>query len=303
MKDELRHRMDMWASLLSEGGPTGVTAGVLRGLRIYGGQQGIWLDSARTGELTEDGIGITVSLLHTGSSYPDELSDDGLIYHYPSTDRRGPRDLNEINATKRAAELRLPVFVITYPSAGSSKRDVHLAWVEDWDDEYGAFLVAFGEQPPGAIGSIDDQPFQLESRTRRVARQASTAPGQQRFKFRVLQRYGPRCAVCGMDVSEVLDAAHIRPRREHGSDDPRNGLVLCALHHRALDAGLFAVCPDTLEIRCRPAGPDAGTLGVAYTKLEHLRARPHRDALEWFWNWWIQRQRAAGGRLHCKIGE
>jgi putative restriction endonuclease len=284
---ELRYRLDVWDRLVSEGGPRGVTAGVLRGLGLYGGQQGIWVDNARTGLLTEDGIGITVSLLHTGRSYPDELSEDGLIYHYPSTDRLGARDLNEISATKRARELRLPLLVITYPSPGSSKRDVHLAWVEDWDDEYGAFLVAFGDEPPPASRPvIEEEPFQLEATTRRVAREVGTAPGQQRFKFRVVQRYGARCAVCDMDVPEVLDAAHIRPRQERGSDDPRNGLVLCALHHRALDAGLFAIQPDTLQVHCRPTGPGAGILGIVHTTLDHLHRKPHRDALQWLWDRW-----------------
>jgi putative restriction endonuclease len=51
----------------------------LRELGAYGGAQGIWVDKARTGELTPDGAGIAVSVLHTGSSYPDDLTDDGLI--------------------------------------------------------------------------------------------------------------------------------------------------------------------------------------------------------------------------------
>jgi hypothetical protein len=218
--------------------------------------------------------------------YPDELSQDGVIYHYPSTRRRGHQDLNEVEATKLAKVLTLPIFVITYPSPGSSKRDVHLAWVEDWDDDYRAFLVAFGDQPPPPRGKVDDEPFELEASAGRVTREVSAAPGQQRFKFRVLQRYGARCALCGMDVPELLDAAHIRPRRKRGSDDPRNGLVLCALHHRALDAGLFGIRPDTLEILCRPSGPDASSLGIAYTTLDHLRAIPHADALGWLWRNW-----------------
>ena len=283
---ELQHRRDVWARLGTSVGPKGVAPRVLRELGIYGGAQGIWVDKARTGSLTEDGNGVTVALLHTGRFYPDEVSDDGVIYHYPSTGRLGPRDLNEINATKRAAQLGLPVFFITYPSAGSSKRDARFAWVEDWDDEYRAFLVGFGDQPPAAPADVGDEAFQLEASPRRVTREVSTAPGQQRFKFRVLQRYGPRCAACHIDLPGLLDAAHLRPRGQRGTDDPRNGLVLCALHHRALDAGLFAVHPDTLQIHCRPAGPDAGTLGIVHSTLEHMRTKPHRDALEWLWRAW-----------------
>ena len=290
---ELEYRREMWVALLSAGGPRAVAPQLLREIRVYGGAQGIWVDQARTGSLTEDGNGIAVGLLHTGRSYPDELSEDGVIYHYPSTNRPGERDLNEVEATKHVKQLGLPVFVITHPSVGSSKRDVRLAWVEDWDDDYGAFLVAFGDQPPAARGDVDDSPFQLEASSSRVTREVSTTPGQQRFKFRVLQWYGPSCAVCGMDVPELLDAAHIRPRGKRGSDDPCNGLVLCALHHRALDAGLFAIHPGTLEIYCRPSGPDAAELAIVHPTLDHLRSKPHRDALEWFWNWWRRGQRAS----------
>jgi predicted restriction endonuclease len=46
----------------------------------------------------------------------------------------------------------------------------------------------------------------------------------------------------------LLDAAHVRAYRDKGSDDPRNGLVLCATHHRAFDKKLFAIDPSTLQL-------------------------------------------------------
>ena len=73
---ELAQRREMWNLLLESGGPNGVAPEVLRTLGIYGGAQGIWVDKARTGELTDDGHGITVSLTHSGKSYPDDFSDD-----------------------------------------------------------------------------------------------------------------------------------------------------------------------------------------------------------------------------------
>jgi hypothetical protein len=110
---EVDRRRGMCETLLHAGGPKGVAPGVLRDLGIYGGAQGVWVDKARTGSLTEDATGVTVGLLHTGSSYADDLSDDGVIYHYPNTNRPRGRDLAEIEATKAAGRLGLPVFVIT----------------------------------------------------------------------------------------------------------------------------------------------------------------------------------------------
>jgi hypothetical protein len=87
-------------------------------------------------------------------------------------------------------------------------------------------------------------------------------------------------------VAEMLDAAHICPKLAKGSDDPRNGLVLCANHHRAFDAGLFAIDPATLDIHCRPDGPDRLALGIIRTSVAHLSKPPHAVALSWLWKEW-----------------
>jgi putative restriction endonuclease len=98
--------------------------GALRSTRVYGGAQGIWVDKTTTGTLSPDGHGITVSILHTGRHYPDDLSDDGLIYHYPTTHRPPGRDLAEVQATKNAATLSLPIFVILPGTDSAAKRSV-----------------------------------------------------------------------------------------------------------------------------------------------------------------------------------
>lgn len=288
IKEELAFRRNLWKNLLDTGGPRGIAPSVLRDLRIYGGAQGIWVDKARTSGLTEDDEGVTVSLLHTGTAYADDLADDGILYHYPSTNRPSARDLSEINATKAAGRLGIPVFVITYPSPSLSRRDVRLGWVGDWDDESKLFLVTFGDERPSLPGGkpIDSEPFKLVRKAKSVKKQVEARPGQQRFKFRVFQRYGPKCAVCDMNIVEVLDAAHIRPKKQNGSDDPRNGLVLCALHHRALDSRLFAIDPGTLKIHYKKSGPDAAALYIEYHSLEHLPKKPHKEALEWLWKRW-----------------
>jgi hypothetical protein len=296
IQKEHKRRMDMWGRLLRSGGPTGVAPAILRELGIYGGAQGIWVDKARTGDVLPSGAGVTVGVLHTGRSYADDLAEDCIIYHYPKTRRPPGRDLAEVEATKAAGRLGLPFFVITYPSPGAATRDVRLGWVEAWDDESATFLMSFEERPPVAEASPrDEEPFQLVDERPRRRRETTIREGQQRFKFRVLQKYGPRCAACGLDIIELLDAAHLRPKSAHGSDDPRNGLVLCLLHHRAFDLGLFAIEPETLRIVCRESGPDADRLGIVKDSLGHLRNRPHVEALRWTWDQW-QRSVSATAR-------
>jgi putative restriction endonuclease len=59
-----------------------------------------------------------------------------------------------------------------------------------------------------------------------------------RFRKRVLEAYGHRCAMCGVQLG-LLDAAHIVPvEHPDGTDETSNGVALCALHHRAYDRGL-----------------------------------------------------------------
>ncbi len=59
------------------------------------------------------------------------------------------------------------------------------------------------------------------------------------FKSRVLTAYNHRCAVCNIQL-KLVDAAHILPvSYETSTDETRNGIALCALHHRAYDASLI----------------------------------------------------------------
>lgn len=61
--------------------------------------------------------------------------------------------------------------------------------------------------------------------------------------------YGYSCTICGSSRetpagTPEVEAAHIYPKREGGSDDVRNGLTLCKLHHWAFDAGWLAISDD-----------------------------------------------------------
>jgi len=213
--NERARRAQAWADLVRRGGPLGVPPKLLRELSIYGGAQGIWVEKTLTRSLTPGGTGITVGILHTGSSYADDLSADGVLYHYPQTGRGDARDLAEIDATKEAKRQQLPIFVITYPNPHAAVRDVRLGWVEDWDDVARIFLISFGDQPPSQQPELgESSAFQLVTGRRTRRREIEAREGQPRFKFRVLARYGPRCAVCDFDITTVLDAAHLCPDSE-----------------------------------------------------------------------------------------
>ncbi|MFG2117833.1 HNH endonuclease [Streptomyces sp. NPDC048710] len=283
---EREWRIAVWENLLARRDSAGlVTADAVRAVGAYGNFRGIWADKSRTQKIHPDGV--TIGLKHTGQHYPDDLDENGVLYHYPVTRQRG-RDLGEVNATKAAATLQLPLFVIT---EHGDLRGVQLAWVEGWEDESSLFLVKFGETPPVQVLDHDrseEQPFQLEgNRRRRRNGTVVTRPDQARFKLEVFQRYGPRCPLSGIAIPQMVEAAHLRGDADGGTADARNGLPMNAALHRAFDAHLFAINPDTLSAEARPGGPSLEDMGILHPKLA-LDRLPHPEALRWRYNEWLR---------------
>ncbi|MFD3571578.1 HNH endonuclease [Streptomyces sp. NPDC058667] len=279
-------RLAVWQNLLARRDGSGlVTADTVRSVGAYGNFRGIWTDKSRTQSVHPNGV--TIGLKHTGQHYPDDLDENGVLYHYPVTRQPG-RDRGEVDATKAAATLRLPVFVIT---EHGDLRGVQLAWVEGWEDKSSLFLVKFGDTPPTQILDHDrseEQPFELEgNRRQRRSGTVVVRPDQARFKLEVFQRYGPRCPLTGIAVSQMIEAAHLRGDASGGTADARNGLPMNAALHRAFDAHLFAINPDTLTAEARPDGPSLEDMGITHPKLTSERL-PHPDALRWRYNEWLR---------------
>ena len=64
------------------------------------------------------------------------------------------------------------------------------------------------------------------------------------FRKRVLTAYSFHCAVCGVQL-KLVEAAHIVPvNHDNGTDETRNGLALCAVHHKAYDQSLITIKED-----------------------------------------------------------
>lgn len=100
---------------------------------------------------------------------------------------------------------------------------------------------------------------------------------QEFFRDAVLAAYENRCAMCDIDVPELLAASHIIPwsvsveRRA----DPSNGICLCALHDRAFDRGLIGADENyRIIISKRLRESDAGKLhGVAFSEIDGAEIR------------------------------
>ena len=112
-------------------------------------------------------------------------------------------------------------------------------------------------------------------------REVKKREGQHRFRNQLFEMYGASCAFCDFDVSVALEAAHIVPKHEEGTDDPRNGLVLCAVHHRIFDANAVGIKPDLTIVPRKDY--DLERLRITRQSLSHLNSSPHSDALQWRW--------------------
>lgn len=89
--------------------------------------------------------------------------------------------------------------------------------------------------------SADELPAGLEREV--VARQRV---GQRFFREAVLAAYEGRCCVTGIASHLLVEACHISnwAADERNRTNPRNGLCMSPLFHKAFDNMLFAVTPD-----------------------------------------------------------
>jgi len=91
------------------------------------------------------------------------------------------------------------------------------------------------EDKVGELVSIERQKFTITHK--RFKRDIA-------FRDKVYEVYSGRCAICGIQL-ELVEAAHIIPHSHvKGTDDIKNGVCLCTLHHKAYDNGLIYIEPD-----------------------------------------------------------
>lgn len=68
---------------------------------------------------------------------------------------------------------------------------------------------------------------------------------QATFRANVLTAYKNRCALSGLPITELLEAAHITPDTfTHSSTEISNGITMTRLHHRAYDSNLIGITSE-----------------------------------------------------------
>ena len=260
----------------------------MREIGCYNGARGIWRDKKSTSDLTPSGNGICVGISSRGK-YEDEILEETGTYDYPAT-KSSTYDQGDIDSMRAALELGLPVFLIRDANAkgelvqgkGPKRRVDRIEFLED-DPISGNLVFTFSlggrrdyQLPEDEEGSC----FQARETTRKEV--STKKRSQAAFRAAVVRRYGgKRCALCDAP-SEVIEAAHIVPVSDNGSDDSGNGLLLCRNHHALFDMGKWCLDPTSLEVI--PAiGHDLKSLGVTRSNASYLQLAPSKEALDWRW--------------------
>ncbi len=196
-------------------------------------QKGIYRARVQTGPAA---LSIQTS---ANSPYDDEILADGFAYAY----RGGSVDQADNRALRAAYELQVPLVYFVATNPGWYK-PLFPCFVREDDPSAQRVIVT-----PGALrGPMDEpEPVVLADPIERryVVRETRVRVHQARFRARVVPAYDTRCAICTLKERRLLDAAHIVGDVElAGEPTIRNGLSLCAIHHRAFDQNLVGVSPD-----------------------------------------------------------
>ena len=134
-------------------------------------------------------------------------------------------------------------------AAHGSKGEVAV-WEEfnnNWDSlafESERLLANITHQSVEEINGINEDELPKDGLERE--RLVKVRVNQRFFRSTVLVSYESRCCLTGLAIPTLLAASHIAPWAKDSTNrmNPRNGLCLNLLHHKAFDAGLITITPE-----------------------------------------------------------
>ena len=104
-------------------------------------------------------------------------------------------------------------------------------------------LDADNAQTEGEFG-----PLSIKTDRERALRSINIRRGQPEFRTKLLKAYSVKCAMCGYDCVDSLEAAHIGGYWNESSNHVQNGLLLRGDLHTLFDLGKIGVDPNTFRI-------------------------------------------------------
>jgi putative restriction endonuclease len=176
------------------------------------------------------------------------------------------------------------------PNVSKADRTIWEEFHSDWEGlAYESQVVLDGLRPPKRSHiQLPSDVAAREGETERIA-ETRIRLVQSFFRATILASYNCVCSVCQLNLEEMLMASHIIPWAVDSQRraDPTNGILLCALHDRAFDRGLFTI-DDSFQLRVATRVRKATTSKIQLLALVAIegsrivlpeRFLPDRDAL------------------------
>ena len=175
---------------------------------------------------------------------------------------------------------------------GNASANDRTMW-EEMQSDWGSFALEcqramgqFSDIPETYDDSVEDESIHRVGQDRPV--QATARVGQNFFRAAVLSAYNEQCCITGLSMPALLVASHIVPWSHDSANrvNPRNGLLLSALHDKAFDNGLLTISDNmTVRVSRAYAGNDDRFFSTAIAAYDGRRIRlpekfaPDRDFL------------------------
>lgn len=173
--------------------------------------------------------------------YNDQLIDSGF-YQY-SLERGDPHGERNV-LLWQAYEDKTP-FIYFHAVSPAVYKAMWPCFVQNILPELGYAEIVISAQQHDSENHTQNYTIPSEIESRYAVRETKIRLHQASFREAVLSVYKNRCAVSGMPVPKLLEAAHIIPDRLIGDiQTVSNGIALSRVHHRAYDANLLGIDPD-----------------------------------------------------------
>ncbi|MDL2143855.1 HNH endonuclease [Flavobacterium tructae] len=133
------------------------------------------------------------------------------------------------------------------------------------------------------VNEIRETQIPANIERKRVSREILERPYQNVFRKNILLAYQKKCLITGVNIDNVLEAAHIIDVKYNGSDRIENGLCLRSDIHQLFDSGNLKILPNGKLWLSETA-----SLKDNYEFLPKQIEIPHfvnRDNLEWRFNY------------------
>lgn len=175
----------------------------------------------------------------------DPLAGTVSSWEFPFDDRKG-KDLEDLSILTADPEALATLKGSVLRSVSRRRNDIHNS----------ALFSLLTEGSEEEEGSLIDDPNGWYLERRYSLSTTKLRLHQARFRAQLLRTSNPvACAICGLDVAEILEAAHIMSDATGGEASSANGRLLCPNHHKAYDHGMYEFDADKGHFKRVPDKP------------------------------------------------